>query len=41
MNKFTKCFKTLQTMLEISIDHEPEYQSFLKMFFEVTGLDDP
>ena len=41
MSKFTKCFRTLQSLLTINIDHEPDYDSFLKLFFDVSGLDDP
>lgn len=41
MSKYTKCFNTLQTLLEINIDHEPEYAAFLKTFFDISGLDDP
>jgi hypothetical protein len=41
MSKFTKCFKTLSLLLDIKIGNEPEYDAFLKMYFEIAGLDDP
>jgi hypothetical protein len=41
MSKFTKCYKALTTLLDIKIDFEPEYEAFLKMYFEIGGLDNP
>jgi ankyrin repeat protein len=41
MSKFTKCYKTLSLLLNIKIDDAPEYADFLKMYFEIGGLDDP
>jgi hypothetical protein len=41
MSKFTKCYKALTILLDIRIDTAPEYDQFLKMYFEIAGLDDP
>jgi hypothetical protein len=41
MSKYTNCYKTLTLLLDIKIDKAPEYESFLKMFFEIGGIDDP
>ena len=41
MNKYTKCFNTLKSLLEINLNQEPEYAAFLKTFFDIAGLDDP
>lgn len=41
MSKYTKCYKALTILLDIKIDNEPEYEAFLKMYFEIAGLDDP
>ena len=39
MNKFTKCNKTLEALLEIDIDHAPGFDNFLKLFFQLQGLE--
>ena len=41
MSKFTQSFKTLQLLLSAELGNQPEYSAFLKLFFEVGGLDDP
>jgi len=41
MSKYTNCYRVLQSLLTIFIDSEPEYDSFKKTFFEVSGLDEP
>ena len=41
MSKYTNCYRALQSILSISIDSEPEYESFRKTFFDVSGLDEP
>ena len=39
MSKYTKCFCSMQILLDISIDNEPEYDAFLKRYFEIGALD--
>ena len=39
MSKYTKCFSTMKILLEIGIDNEPEYEAFLKNYFEIGSLD--
>lgn len=41
MSKFTKCYKTLFTLLDITLNELPDYDEFLKVYFEIGGLDDP
>lgn len=41
MSKFTKCYKALCLLVDIQIDSAPHYDEFLKMYFEIGGLDDP
>lgn len=41
MSKYTKCYKALTILLDIKIDYEPEFADFLKLYFEIGGLDDP
>ena len=41
MSKYTKCYKAMCALLDIKIDFEPEFASFLKLYFEIGGLDDP
>jgi hypothetical protein len=33
MSKYTKCYKTLETILMIDIDYVPGMDDFLKLFF--------
>ena len=40
MSKYTQCYKALKILLDIKIDNEPEYDQFLKIYFEIAGLDD-
>lgn len=35
MSKFTKCFKCIEALLKIDIDHVEGYDSFLGLFFEL------
>lgn len=39
MSKYTNCFRTMQILLDIGIDNEPEYDEFLKRYFEIGALD--
>ena len=39
MSKFTKCFSAMQILLDIGIDNEPEYEAFLRRYFEIGALD--
>ena len=39
MNKFTKCLKTLEAILDIDIDRCPGFESFLPLFFQVIGFE--
>ena len=41
MSKFTKSYRTLFALLEIDISVEPEYDTFLKNYFEIGSLDNP
>lgn len=41
MSKFTLCFKSLQALLEININSEPEYSFFEHLYFEIAALDRP
>lgn len=41
MSKYTNCYRVLQSLLTIEIDSEPEYETFKKTFFDVSGLDEP
>jgi len=41
MSKFTKCYNTLLTLLNITLNEVPDYDEFLKVYFEIGGLDDP
>jgi ankyrin repeat protein len=35
MSKFTKCFKCVEALLKIDIDHVEGYDAFLSLFFEL------
>ena len=35
MSKYTKCYKTLETILTIDIDFVPGMDDFLKLFFQI------
>jgi hypothetical protein len=39
MNKFTKCNKTLEALLDIDIDHVEGFDQFLTLFFQLQGLE--
>jgi hypothetical protein len=39
MSKFTKCFKTIEALLKIDIDHIEGYDEFLRLFFELQLLE--
>lgn len=41
MSKYTNCYRVLQSILSIGINSEPEYDSFKRTFFDVSGLDEP
>ena len=41
MSKYTNSYRALQILLEITINSEPDYDIFKKVFFEIAGLDDP
>jgi len=41
MSKYTNCYRVLKCLLSINIEKEPEYDSFRKTFFDVSGLDEP
>ena len=33
MSKFTTCYKLMQALLTINIDHAPDYEEFLQLYF--------
>ena len=39
MSKFTKCYKTLEAILNINIDLVPATDDFLKLFFQILELE--
>jgi hypothetical protein len=39
MSKYTNCFKTMKILIDIGIDNELEYATFLKQYFEIGSLD--
>jgi hypothetical protein len=40
MSKYTKCFKTIEALLNIDMEEDPEnYDEFLKLFFELQLLE--
>ena len=39
MSKFTKCFKCIEALLNIDLDHVEGYDSFLSLFFELQLLE--
>lgn len=39
MSKFTKCFKCIEALLNIDIDHVEGYDQFLTLFFELQLLE--
>jgi len=39
MSKFTQCYKCIRALLTIGIDDEPEYDYFLKLYFDIIVLD--
>jgi len=39
MSKFTLCYKSIQALLDIQIDNEPEYPFFEHLYFEIAALD--
>lgn len=39
MSKYTQCYKALTMLLDIKIDSVPGYDQFLKLYFEIGGLD--
>jgi hypothetical protein len=41
MSKYTLCFKSLQALLDININSEPEYSFFEQLYFEIAALDRP
>ena len=41
MSKYTKCYRCVKGLLEIDISVEPEYEQFLKKYFEIGSLDSP
>lgn len=41
MSKYTKCFKTLESLLDIRMDKCPGQDAFLKMFAELSKFEIP
>jgi len=39
MSKYTKCFKCLEAILDIDIDHVPGYEHFIAYFFELQMIE--
>ena len=40
MSKYTKCFKTIEALLNFDLETDPEgYDDFLKLFFELQLLE--
>jgi len=41
MSKYTNCYRTVQGLLDIDISTEPDYERFLRNYFEIGSLDNP
>ena len=41
MSKFTKSYRCVQGLLEIDVNSEPDYDQFLRNYFEIGSLDSP
>ena len=41
MSKFTKSYRCVQGLLEIEMSGEPDYEQFLRNYFEIGSLDSP
>ena len=40
MSKYTKCFKTIEALLNFDLETDPEgYDDFLKLFFDLQLLE--
>lgn len=39
MNKFTKCHKTMEALLDIDIDHVPGFKDYIQLYFQLQGLE--
>ena len=39
MSKFTKCFKTLDAMLNIDLENAPDFNNFIGLFFQIQDLE--
>lgn len=39
MSKYTKCYRCLTALLQIDINEEPDYERFLRNYFEIASLD--
>ena len=41
MSKFTNCYRCVIALLEINVYQEPDYDAFLRNYFEIGALDRP
>lgn len=41
MSQYTKCYRTVQAFLACELAFAPENSDFLKLYFEIAGLDSP
>ena len=41
MSKYTNCYRCVQALLEIDVNNEPDYDAFLRKYFEIGALDSP
>ena len=41
MSKYTNCYRCVQALLEIDVNNEPDYEAFLRKYFEIGALDSP
>ena len=39
MSKYTNCYRCVTALLEMDVSHEPDYERFLKNYFEIGALD--
>lgn len=41
MSQYTKCYRTVQAFLNFDMEFAPAHDEFLKLYFEIAGLDSP
>ena len=41
MSKYTNCYRCVTALLNCSVHEEPDYEAFLRNYFEIGALDRP